>query len=75
MELIVNGVETVVRYGPAYVIDDHLKKTGRDPLVQSHAILLLYKRSPLGSRNITTPSFGRNMLEPFSVEDNACWKC
>lgn len=74
MELIVNGVETVVRYGPANDIDDHLKKTGRDPLVQSHAILLLYKRS-LRSRNITTPSFGRNMLEPFSVKDNACWKC
>lgn len=26
MELIVNGVETVVRYGPAYDIDDHLLK-------------------------------------------------
>lgn len=68
MELIVNGVETVVRYGPAYDIDDHLRKTGRDPLVQSHAILLLYKRSPLGSRNINTPSFGRNMLEPSALK-------
>lgn len=90
MGLIVKGVDTVVRYGPAYDIDDHLQKTGRDPLVQSHAILLLYKRS-LGSRNTTTPmeeicpnhSVSNIMLvgnventpKPTSPLHNCCYNC
>ncbi|XP_062603564.1 bifunctional 3'-5' exonuclease/ATP-dependent helicase WRN-like [Saccostrea cucullata] len=56
MGLDVKAVDTVVHYGPANDIDDYLQETGRagrDPLIQSHAILLLYKRS-LGSRNITS---------------------
>lgn len=46
MGLDVKGVDTVVHYGPANDIDDYLQETGRagrDPLIQSHAILLLYK--------------------------------
>lgn len=57
MGLDVKGVDTVIHYGPANDIDDYLQESGRagrDPLSQSHAILIKYKRC-LGSQNISVP--------------------
>lgn len=55
MGLDVKAVDTVVYFGPASDFDDYQQETGRagrDPNRQRHAILLLYNKGFIGSRNI-----------------------
>lgn len=55
MGLDVNGVDSVVHYGPANTLEDYIQETGRagrNPTEDCHAILIRYKRST-GSKNIS----------------------